>query len=149
MTGIVVQARLGSTRLPGKALLPLGEVDEVDRGLEREAHLAEAADALHMGLAGDLATHEDVVVIAGDAEGDLAVGAPKVRRQPGEGVGEEGRAEGLLELQASLGDIPDFDVHGRPPVLERTGTIGGAGRLSTGSCPGSPPGRFSPPRVLR
>jgi spore coat polysaccharide biosynthesis protein SpsF len=77
MIGVVVQARLGSTRLPGKALLPLGDATLTDQVLRRLALVPadvrvlatdEASAAAFAGLAG----RNGFELLVGPAEDVLA-----------------------------------------------------------------------------
>lgn len=72
-TGIVVQVRLGSTRLPGKALLPLGGASLTDQVLAR---LALVPGAAHI-LATDEASGAALAPIAARHGFDLLVGSPE------------------------------------------------------------------------
>lgn len=72
-TGIVVQVRLGSTRLPGKALLPLGGASLTDQVLAR---LALVPGAAHI-LATDEASGAALAPIAARHGFDILVGPPE------------------------------------------------------------------------
>ncbi|HOX33058.1 MAG TPA: NTP transferase domain-containing protein [Spirochaetales bacterium] len=85
MTGIVVQARLGSTRLPGKALLPLGDSSLVGQAMRRLALVpAElrilATDEASAALLGPAAAAEGYELLVGPAEDVLARYCLAIRR---------------------------------------------------------------------
>ncbi len=77
MTGVVVQVRLGSTRLPGKALLPLGDASVCDMVLRRLALvtadvLVLATDEASSASLGPVAARNGFELVVGPAEDVLA-----------------------------------------------------------------------------
>jgi spore coat polysaccharide biosynthesis protein SpsF len=77
MTGLVVQARMGSTRLPGKALLPLGGTTLTDQVLTRLADLPVearilATDEASARALGPAAARRGYELLVGPAEDVLA-----------------------------------------------------------------------------
>lgn len=85
MTAVVVQSRLGSTRLPGKALLPLGGATLTDqvlrrlRGLELERYVL-ATDEASASSLGPIAGRNGFELLVGPAEDVLARYCLAIRR---------------------------------------------------------------------
>jgi len=124
MTAVVLQARLGSTRLPGKALLPLGDSTLAGQAMRRLALVPAdlrvlATDAASADRLGPAAASEGFDVLVGPAEDVLARYCLAVRRY---GIDLVVRATGdnplvshelarlLLERRAAApaGERPDY-----------------------------------------
>lgn len=133
-TGLVVQVRLGSTRLPGKALLPLGGATMTDQVLARLALVPSAVHVLATDEAsaealGPVAARRGFELLVGPAEDVLAryclairrFGMARVIRATGDNplVNHE-LARGLLEwagAQALEGrDPPDYAAFAGLPL---------------------------------
>jgi spore coat polysaccharide biosynthesis protein SpsF len=85
MTGIVLQARMGSTRLPGKALLPLGGATLSAQVMRRLSALKAdvrvlATDEASAARLGPIAEREGFELLVGPAEDVLARYCMAIRR---------------------------------------------------------------------
>ncbi len=111
-TGIVVQVRLGSTRLPGKALLPLGGASLTDQVLAR---LALVPGAAHI-LATDEASSGALAPIASRHGFDLLVGSPEdVLARYCQAI----RTFGLQRVLRATGDNPLVSHEAARLLIER------------------------------
>lgn len=109
-TGIVLQARMGSTRLPGKVLAPIGPYSILEHCVRRLA-----VSQLPIVVATTEASEDDAVARAASA---LGVGVFRGAEHDvlGRYIGA-GRAFGLSEIVRATGDNPCVDLGAAPRTL--------------------------------
>jgi spore coat polysaccharide biosynthesis protein SpsF len=116
--GIVLQARLGSRRLPGKMLEPIGGCSMLERCLRRLL----AADAGQVVLATTTLFEDDALVVIAEK-----LGVPVFRGDVDDVLGRYvGAAEtfSLDPIIRATGDNPAVDIDGPGRILEALRTSG-------------------------
>ncbi|HUW39467.1 MAG TPA: NTP transferase domain-containing protein [Rectinemataceae bacterium] len=121
MTAVVVQSRLGSTRLPGKALLPLGGATLTDQVLRRLGSLSVdarvlATDEESAAALGPVAARNGFELLVGPAEDVLGRYCLAIRRY------------GIDLVLRATGDNPLVSAELAALLLERRGAADPRGR---------------------